>query len=61
MPPEPPIDQPDTETPVDHLTMAQIMLRDAEHELSQADIGKEQRRFLTIQLGAIEDMIEALR
>lgn len=60
--PEIPIDPPiDTEAPVDHLELAQVMLRDVEHELRQADLGKEWHRLLDTQIGVLQDMIEVLR
>ncbi len=61
--PELPIDPPSTidDTPVDHMGLAQSMLRDVEFELGQADIGTRERALLAISVGILQDHIELLR
>ncbi len=57
--PEPSLDPP---IPlVDHLELAQVMLRDAEHELRQAEIGKQPRAMIGVLIELLQEQIEALR
>jgi hypothetical protein len=59
--PELPIDPPDTETPVDHLEVAQTLLRDVEHELDQADITAITNALLQLTLETLQNQIEMLQ
>ncbi len=61
MPPEPPIDPPDTETPVDHLAVAAARLEEVMRELTEANIAAAKRPLLELYANALKTEIARLR
>lgn len=58
--PEPPIDPPGTETPVDHVEVIQALLRDIDYHASHIDTTVKMRTMFGCGIEALENMLEVM-
>jgi len=59
--PEPPIDPPNIDTPVDQVEVIQSLLRDVDHELNKVDVTPNMRAVLRLSLETLASQLEVLQ